>query len=264
MEKDDYKLIGEQEFLESLANGKSFRNILIKDAVFAKNKANDLTFRNCVFDRVDFTKVSWIGLKCTSVMFRSCNLSNADLEDAVFENCSFFDPNSPTESRRSQSIYPPGGCKFLRANLHSATFMNCDLSFCVFEGANVFRITIEDSKATSTKFFRANFNSSARLINNIMHYADLRGAQLSKCDASLTDFRWANLDEVNFTEAVLVGSNLSGTTVRYAKFEKADLRGANIASFDIRTIDLHGAKIFESQMQNLLENCGLVIFPENH
>lgn len=247
-----------------MAEGRSFRNIVLRDADLTKTEAADLTFRDCVFDGVDLTGISWIGLKCESVKFKCCDLSDADLEDAVFENCSFFDPNHPEGSRESRPIYPPGGCKFLRANLHSAAFTNCDLSFCIFEGANMFRVTIKNSKATSAKFHRASFNNSARLINNVMHYADLRGAQLSKCDVSLTDFQWANLDEANFTEAVLVGSNLGGTTVRYAKFEKADLRGAGTASFDIRTIDLHGAKIYESQMRILLENCGLVIFPDGH
>ena len=262
MEQGDYRPISEQAFLERLANRKSFRSILLKDAVLADTRADNLTFRDCVFDNVDLSQISWIGLKCDSVKFKSCDLCDANLEDATFENCSFFDPNHPIESKESVSIYPPGGCKFLRANLDSAVFMNCDLSFCIFEGANLFRITIENSKATSAQFHRASFNSSARFTNNVMHYADLRGAQLSKCDLSLNDLQWAKLDEANFTEAILVGSNLNGTTVQYAKFEKADLRGAGTASFDIRTMDLHGAKMYESQMRVLLENCGIVIFPD--
>ncbi len=79
MRKDDYQLVSEQEFLGKIANGKSFRNILVKDAVLAETKATDLTFKNCIFDSVDFTGISWVGIKCDSVMFRSCNLHDADL-----------------------------------------------------------------------------------------------------------------------------------------------------------------------------------------
>ena len=157
MEKEGYQLINEQEFLKRIAEGRSFRNNYLKDAVLAKTEADDLIFRNCVFDRVDLTGISWIGLKCVSVKFICCDLCDADLEDSVFENCSFFDPNHPVESRESQSIYPPGGCKFLRPNLHSATFTNCDLSFCIFEGANSFRIIIENYICFLLYFRRQSF-----------------------------------------------------------------------------------------------------------
>ena len=262
MENEDLQFMREEDFSDRLTHGGMIQNTNLQGAVLSQTQAYDLTLKNCVFHNVDFTNVRWTGLRCTSVRFRNCDFHDADLEDAFFENCNFYDPDLPKESRGSQSIYPPGGCKFLRANLHSATFIDCDLSFCVFEGANVFHITIENSKATSAKFLRAQFNNSAKLINNKMHYADLRGARLAKCDISKTDFQWANLDEADFTEAILVGSNLSSATVRYAKFEKADLRGASIGSFDVRTIDLHGAKISESQMRQLLEKVGLAIFPD--
>lgn len=249
--KKTNQMITANKFHAQLRDGAVFDHIEIHDADLSQTKAFALEFQHCKFVNVDMCNVDWEKLKSYSSEFINCQFIDANLEDATFDTCLFFDPVSSVS------------CNFLRANLRSSTFKNCDLSGCVFESSDVFRISIEDSNAVGTKFFRANFNGSAKLIKNKLKYANLRGANLSKCDVSNNEMIWAILDEADFTEAVLIGSDLGGASIRYAKFAGADLRGVVLSSFDIRTLNISGAKILESQMRNLLENCELIIFPDN-
>jgi fluoroquinolone resistance protein len=249
---DGLKTITTEQFLSQLRDGADFNHIELHDADLAQTEVRDLVFRNCTFVNVDLSDGNWEGWRCLSSKFINCRFIDADLEKAVFENCSFFNPETSA------------GCTFLRANLRSALFNKCDISACVFEGADVLRITIQGSKAIGVKFFQAKFSGTAKLVKNNLRYADLRGAHLSKCDVSQNDLVWATLDEADFTQADLMGCDLGGATIRYTKFAGADLRGAVLNTFDIRTMDIGGAKIFESQMRRLLENCELIIFPDNH
>ncbi|NMB89529.1 MAG: pentapeptide repeat-containing protein [Chloroflexi bacterium] len=245
------KTISIDEVLSQLSNGMDFSHKELHDMELVQTAAHDLSFRQCTFVNVDMTDVDWENLKCQSSKFINCRFIDANLENALFENCSFFEPDRSTS------------CNFMHANLRSASFQNCDLSGCVFEGADLFRISIQDSKATGAKFFRASFNGSAKLSHNVLRYADLRGANFAKCNLAHNDLVWATLDEADFTRANLMGCDLGGATTRYTKFAGADLRGAVLTGFDVRTMDIGGAQIFESQMRQLLENCGLIIFPDN-
>jgi uncharacterized protein YjbI with pentapeptide repeats len=245
------QIIKANEFLPQLSDGAAFNHIEIHNMDLSQTKAFELVFQHCKFVNIDMNNVDWEKISCHSSEFINCRFIDATLEDATFDKCLFFDPVSSVSSN------------FIRSNLRSATFKNCDLSGCVFEGANVFRISIENSNAVGAKFFRAIFNGSAKLTKNKLKYADLRGANLSNCDVSENELTWAILDEADFTKAILVGSDLGGASVRYTKFAGADLRGAVLSSFDIRTLNISGAKILESQMWRLLENCELIIFPDS-
>jgi fluoroquinolone resistance protein len=247
---DSPKSLPADAFLSQIHDGAEFSNLVLSDLDLSQTAASAVSFRQCTLVNVDLTDADWENIKCHSSRFVNCRFAYANLENALFENCSFFDPHSST------------GCSFMQANLRSAAFKKCDLSGCILEGADVFRISIQDSNAIGVKFFRADFNGSAKLTHNVLRYADLRGANLAKCDVSQNDLVWATLDEADFTQADLMGCDLGGATMRFTKLGGADLRGAVLTAFDVRSMDLSGAKILESQMRRLLENCELIIFPD--
>jgi fluoroquinolone resistance protein len=247
----DLKLLSADEFLALASDGAEFSRVQLRGADLSQYAASGLALRACCFEQVDLSDVDWEKLKCTACRFVNCQFVGANLEKAVFENCSFFDAE--------QSL----SCNFMRATLRGASFKKCDLSACVFEGADLTRICIQESNAVGARFFRANFNASAKINHCKLRYADLRGANLAKCDLSQNDLVWAALDEADLSEATLIGSDLSGTTTRYTKFAGADLRGAVLTTFDPHRQDLRGVKIFESQMRRLLENGEIIIFPDS-
>lgn len=246
-----YRLISEDDFLSHLEDNAEFSNIELRDAEIIGGTSYDLAFQNCKFVHCCMNDVVWENLRASSSTFIACDFTDSNFEDALFDHCIFFDAET------SQ------GCRFLRSRLRSVHFKSCRLSSCTFEGSDLLLSTIEDSEAVGATFFKAQFDGSVTLINTVCKYADFRGANFSKCDISHNDFVWAVLDEVNFEKATLIGSNLSGASLRFAKFAQADLQGAVLGAIDIRTTDLEGCKIFEHQMRGLLETCGLIIFPDN-
>jgi fluoroquinolone resistance protein len=247
---NEYHVMSEEEFLSRLADKATFSNIELRDAEIQENISYDLVLQQCKFVRCSVQNSVWENVRASSSTFIACDFTDTNFEDAVFERCSFFDTTT------SQA------CCFLRSRLRSASFKQCRISSCIFEGADLFLSSIEDSEAVGAKFFKAHFDGSARFLNTIFKYADLRGADLSTCDISHNSFVWAVLDEANFEKATLIGSDLSGASLRFTKFTQADLRGAVLGQLDLRVTDLQGTKIFEHQMRGLLENCEIIIFPD--
>ena len=249
---NEYQVMTEEEFLSRLEDRATFSNIELRDAEIRENTSYNLVFQGCKFVRCRMNDNVWENLSASSTAFIACDFMDTNFEDAAFERCRFFDAET------SQ------GCRFLRTRLRSAYFKSCRLSSCLFEGADMFLSTIEDSEAIGANFFKAHFDGSVKMTHNLLKYADLRGADFSKCDLSHNDFVWAALDEVNFKKAILIGSNFSGASLRFTTFAHADLRGAVLGSLDVRVTEVEGMKIFEHQMRGLLEQCGLIIFPDNH
>ncbi len=218
-----------------IQDGAVLRNLEFRGVSLAATGAYDMVFRDCVFSDVNLLGVSWQGVTFATSRFRNCSFVGANLQEGVFDNCDFFDPD--------RSV----GCDFVRADMRSVTWRQCDISACEFEEVDAFQMTIEESKGIGARFFKTRFRNLATITGNMLRYADLRGAELRKCDLSHNDLQWATLDEVDLGEANLIGSNLNGATMRHATLAGADLRGAVLSSFDLRAVDLRGAKILDYQ-----------------
>jgi len=233
-----------------IRDGAVFRKVEFCDVSLATTAAYDMVFRDCLFEDVNLLGANWQGVTFATSRFRNCRFVGANFQESVFDSCDFFDPD--------RSL----GCNFVRADMRSLTCTRCDLSACDFEEVDAFQMTIKESKGIGARFFKTRFRNLATITGNVLRYADLRGAELGKCDLSHNDLQWATLDEANFGEANFIGTNLNGATMRHATFAGADLRGAGLSSFDLRAVDLRGAKILNYQMRGLIENYGLVVFPD--
>jgi fluoroquinolone resistance protein len=238
-------------FLTQLTDGAIIHNMTLHDADLSGTQAYVVVLRDCTFLNVNFAHADWEGVQAENCVFHRCRLVGMGLDTAVFTNCQFFDAENSA------------GCDFQQAKLRHARFHKCNLAMCSFEEAQLLQITIHDCHAVGAIFFRADFKGAATLTKNNLQYANLRGAQLAKCDLSHNNFVWANLDEANLAEANLMGCDLNGITYRYTKFLGADLRGAELIAINLREADLRGVKIFDSQMRQLIETCEIIIFPDN-
>ncbi|UFP95127.1 toll/interleukin-1 receptor domain-containing protein [Gloeobacter morelensis] len=96
---------------------------------------------------------------------------------------------------------------------------------------------------------------------------DFTGADLSWLDLGGADLRDADLSWANFHKSVLARANLAGALLREANLDGANLRGANLRLANLTaavlgTMDLEGARLFDTvladvdlgEVQNL-ENC---------
>ena len=243
--------ITENEFLQRIKAGElKFRNLELKDADLSECAAIDLVLRDCKFSNVNMTGVDWQGLSCTSTTFYSCQFASANLIESSFDSCNFFDAEALQ------------GCNFRYSRLRFAAFDNCTLTQSIFEHADLFQVTLENSYAAGANFQGARFHGSVSFNKNTLRFANFQDADFSNCKICQNDLDYAILDGVNFEKANLTGCTFNGSSLRLTNFVGADLRGATIDGFDVRTMDLSRAIISEGQMKQLLANLGIVILPD--
>ena len=158
-----------------IEDGAALRNLEFSGVSLAMTGAYDMVFRDCVFSDVNLLGVNWQGVTFATSRFRNCCFVGANLQEGIFDNCDFFDSD--------RSV----GCKFVRADMRSVSWRQCDISACEFEEVDAFQMTIKESKGIGTRFFKTRFRSLATITGNVLRYADLRGAELRRCDLSHND-----------------------------------------------------------------------------
>lgn len=238
----------------------SFVNMDLSTVDPLEYSGNNFIFENCLFLQVDFSGINIKGLHAKNCDFLMCDFDKANMIDVVLENCKFYDRESMK------------GCYFRNANLRRASFKNCDISNGNFQRAIMFQSEFYGCKAQGVNFKFANFThviSRTQIIaqtvlkNCNFKYASFEGVYLKGCDLSESifinvDFTNSVLDECDFINAVLCSPILFQATI-----EKADLRNADISGIDLKKFASSGIKICEWQQTNLLEEYGIIVFPDS-
>ena len=238
----------------------SFKNMDLSNVSPLEYSGKNFIFENCLFLKVDFSGVNIKGLHAKNCDFLMCDFDKANMIDVILENCKFYEQESMK------------GCNFRNTNLRRAIFKNCDISNSNFQRAILFQSEFYDCKAQGVNLKFANFThvisrtqimAQTILKNCNFKYASFEGVYLKGCDLSEsifinTDFTSAVLDECDFINAVLCSPILFQATI-----DKADLRNADISGIDLKKIAFSGIKICEWQQTNLLEEYGIIVFPNS-
>lgn len=191
-----------------------------------------------------------------SVDFSESELNKDNMSDAVFNSCNFY--NNETRS----------GCSFRGCKLRNAIFINCDLTLCRFEFADLFGAEFRDCRLIGTNFERGSFAEqltgkkyicSGKIENSNLSNASLAGLQLQGC--SLKGNRWyeTDIEKADFSGADLSEGEFSGIHWSTANFTGCDLRGASLQGLDLRTTDLSGAILDSWQACLLVSALGVTV-----
>ena len=179
----------------------------------------------------------------TPVRFTGWNFAEADLKGLDLRECAFV---------RCRA----GHADFSTCDLTEASFVSCDLNNTNWRRAALSSTTFQDCKLTGAQIVDARtfglvFEASL-LIDTNLHKLSFRRMPLNHLD-----FQGADLTETDFREALLTGCNLRDENVTNARFEGADLRGADLGN--LRLIDatrFKGAIISKRQAAALLSGLG--------
>ena len=169
--------------------------------------------------------------------FERCTLRRTDLTKARLERTSW------------QSCRAPFAC-FFSADLTDATFRSCD-----FNNANLRHARMTSARFTGCKLTGADL-TDVRMIDTTFEETLLAGAKL----AALS-FRRQHVQRVDFAQADLrkaEGCSLRDAMLAGARFDKADLRGADLGG--LRLVDaalFRGAMISHAQAGQMLAELGL-------
>lgn len=134
------------------------------------HELEEAEFYDCVFRRVDFSKVPWRAPRVVGGRFEACNLSNVDLRNAVFRGTIF-------EGTKAVGV---NWCE-LRA-FEKPVFRDCVLDYGVFQDLRLEAFVGTDSSLleadfAGAKLAKADFSRS-RLNGALFRGADLREANL--------------------------------------------------------------------------------------
>ena len=170
----------------------------------------DSVFEDCTFVDVNFSKGQFDNLRLIDCTMHNCNFREANLQYGLFERTSFYDEKQNK------------GCNFYGTNLKSASLMHCDLTLSNFSRAVLYDVLMDTCLAPDTQFVMADFTqqvaknksvSAAQLLNSNFTRADFEGAVLEHCNLARSTLAEVSLERVNFE-----GADLSSTVLTPVKY----------------------------------------------
>ena len=179
--------------------------------------------------------------------------------ESRFVDCSFYD--------REREL----GCLFQGCDLREASFLRCDLTLADFGRSQCLGLEMRDCQAMGINFAHASFanriTAKKLLLRSPPHRQQLQLRQLRKLPAGAVRACRQPLAGANLLGASLAGSDLSGSEFGQTDWtsfnlQGCDLRQCDLPGLDLRRVNLAGVQINEDQQRGLLEQIGLVVFPE--
>ncbi len=180
------------------------------------------------------------------VQFVGWNLTEVSLKGLDLHGCAFF------HCRGARA-------DFSSCDLTEAQFMSCDFNNTHWRRTVLSAATFQDCKLTGVQIVDAHTLGLA-FERCLLVSAQLHGLSFRRAELDGIDFQGADLTEVDFRDAVLTDCNLREANVTSARFEGADLRGADLGA--LRLLDaskFKGAIISKQQAAVLLSSLGLKV-----
>ena len=141
--------------------------------------------------------------------------------------------------------------------------VDCDLSMCDFERANLFGVDLSGSRLRAVDLSASNLDAVI-IEHTDFSMASLRFKRLGKRKLVGINFTEADLTGCDFTQAEFENCHLNSVYVsEETLFDGADLRGAHISNSTLAAASLKGAIVSAAQASYLLfERYGIVVAPE--
>jgi len=255
---NDYRQIDQAELDQLLEDRSRFEELTIDGLDFDSDRLEELQAKQVIFKNCRLLECDFTGAKFNDCLFVKCSFSSSQLSEVVFDHCVFFDPES------SQ------GTDFSFANLREASFLSCNLVASKFIGADMYDVTIKDSKANGSDFGTATFTRTygrrqqvtrANLQSTIFDDCNLSSLDLEGCNFMCSSLRYTDLRSSHLIDADLSECDLAGAQVQRANFERADLRGARLEGFSIGLLSgFDGMKISKDEQQTILVGLGIHVY----
>lgn len=193
----------------------------------------------CTGDAADLS-----GLDLKGWHFDRCKLARTRFDGSSFERATFTACKAPFASFAGANLSEAtitGGdfsnTTFRRSSLAHARFSRCKLMGADLQDAKTWGLSLEEAVLTLAKLAKVSFRKLA------LHRIDFSEAQLLDCD-----FRETVFEECSLRDAVLVN----------CRFERADLRGADLGGIGLADAKaFRGAIISKAQAAVLVRELGL-------
>ena len=191
----------------------------------------------CNLRLAELTDIDLRGSNLFGAVFAGADLSNSDLagviaEKSVLSGIDLRDSNLSNAYLRASDLSEANleGTSLLNAQLEDAYALSADFSYADLtgtksSGAYLYGTNLTNADMSSANLENANLEHAllvgAKLRDAKLNAANLNGAEIAQAVLDHTDFRGAKLDQANLTGAVLVGTELAGTSMAEADFAHA-------------------------------------------
>ncbi|WDR05719.1 pentapeptide repeat-containing protein [Devosia rhodophyticola] len=220
--------------------------------------SGDVRVRNCSLVAGDLLQGELNEADFEAVTFVDCRFGGAELTNARFSQCSFFDAE-----RRL-------GCDFADAQMRGASFIDCNLSMSRFAGANLHAVHWQGCKGAGADFEDASFSRKSgrtvsvagRFVDCALDYVNFTRVCLDDCVFDGSSLRQADFKRCSMVGASLQRADLIGAVFDQARLDNGDLRGAVLTGFDITGLEgFAGIKLNDSQLGAVVGPLGVRVFP---
>ncbi|MCW2248037.1 uncharacterized protein YjbI with pentapeptide repeats [Azospirillum fermentarium] len=216
-------------FTEAVLDGAGFAGAVMAGCNLSAVRGAGARFAGADLTRAIMMRASLPGAdlsRCTltGMLAIDADLTAADLTGAVFDTTAWVKPRM-------------ADARMAGVTLTLSALVQADLSRADMSGARIERVGLPDLTAPGLSLRGAHIRAISTSSK-----ADLRGADLSWCDADGTSWykcslagarlTGARLDDTVFTQADLRGADLSGASLRGAHFTAADACTATLAGAD--------------------------------
>jgi uncharacterized protein YjbI with pentapeptide repeats len=221
------------------------------------------------------TENSFQSISCSSCNFSLSAVRNvlmATEQEAAQKHAQEHLFTREEQKRRSKEWIAANFANQKRAKLRGVDLRNTALMNSNWKGANFEEADLSDSNLSGAllccaNMVRVNLSNSKLMYSFLgsLNYFEPCGADLTMAILRKSDFRRANLHDVNFTNAVmekanfanatLINANLTGADLRDANFTEANLAGSNLTNpkligTNFQKADLEGANLSKANIEN--------------
>ena len=196
-------------FITAILTDTNFTNANLTSAIFDSATLTDMDFSNMTIKDGNF----W-GATLENVNFTNADLTSTNFNKATFTNVDFTNANLTS------------------TNFYNATLTNVDFTNATIKGGTFGRINgFTETQLKSTKSYQEKDLSGILLSGN-----DLSGWDFSGQNLQNSRFRYATLSDVNFKQADLRGSDLTGITGSL-KTQNTIWTDGEIKNFTMESVD---------------------------
>ncbi|GLQ15841.1 pentapeptide repeat-containing protein [Maritalea porphyrae] len=255
----DQQHFSQEQLDDLLREGSPLEDAIIDALEFELDALEELSATNVRFINCRWVEADFSAARFVDCQFAGCSFSRGQLGDVTFVRCNFFDSGEGD------------GTDFTYAEMREAAFENCNLSSSRFVGADMFDVSIKDSKANGADFDQATFTRTygraqrvtrATMTSTIFDDANMAGLDLENCNLAKSSFVRADLSSTIFVEADMSECDLAGAQLRRSNFDRTDLRGAQLEGMSLGLLSGYdGMKISEDQQSSILAHLGIQVYP---
>ena len=244
-------------------NEADLRGAWLKNAQLERANLQGADLQGSMFENANLKGANLIGAKLQNATFKfddnssNTNLKGADLSSANLTGADLYDA-------RLQGAVLEGAvlkcamlnhinldnAKLTGANLQGAEIKWATLNGADFEGANFSGADLEQTRLIGTNLEGAKLNGTnldgANFLKANLEGADLRNTIITQNDGECSirfegaNLKEANLEGVDFEDACLRNTNLSGANLKGAYLQGTDLSGADLSGANLEDADLTG------------------------